>query len=244
VILRSITRHVRDQNWFAVFLDFLIVVVGVFIGIQVANWNAQRLEDQQEALLIQRLIVDFERISVDAQQSLTFHEDRLADFRTLVSALREGELPDEDRAAVDRALFLGFSLQSSADRSGTFTELLSSGRAYLLKSQNLLNEMVAYEDFLQRFVYAQEHLMHLSIENQQPLSNGFQYSIDGVLFTRIENFEQMERVTYDFESMVADPAFQEAAEQLMFMHSNALLWRTRISDRVQRIQQMLAEASL
>ncbi|PHR93274.1 MAG: hypothetical protein COA69_04840 [Robiginitomaculum sp.] len=31
--LRSIMKHVRDQNWFAIFLDFFIVVVGVFIGL-------------------------------------------------------------------------------------------------------------------------------------------------------------------------------------------------------------------
>ena len=40
MLLRRITKHVTDQNWFAVFIDFLIVVTGVFIGIQVANWNA------------------------------------------------------------------------------------------------------------------------------------------------------------------------------------------------------------
>jgi hypothetical protein len=42
MILRRITEHVKTQNWFAVGLDFVIVVVGVFIGIQVANWNAMR----------------------------------------------------------------------------------------------------------------------------------------------------------------------------------------------------------
>jgi hypothetical protein len=39
MLLRSISKHVKEQNWFAVFIDFFIVVVGVFIGIQVANWN-------------------------------------------------------------------------------------------------------------------------------------------------------------------------------------------------------------
>lgn len=54
MILRSITKHVRDQNWFAVGIDFLIVVVGVFIGIQVANWNAERqLAAQERAYLVQ-----------------------------------------------------------------------------------------------------------------------------------------------------------------------------------------------
>ena len=42
MILRRITEHVKAQNWFAVILDFVIVVVGVFIGIQAANWNAEQ----------------------------------------------------------------------------------------------------------------------------------------------------------------------------------------------------------
>ena len=49
MLLRSITKHVRDQNWFAVFLDFVIVVVGVFIGLQVANWNEARVEQRELA---------------------------------------------------------------------------------------------------------------------------------------------------------------------------------------------------
>jgi hypothetical protein len=55
MILRSLTRHVRDQNWFAVGLDFLIVVVGVFIGIQVANWNDERVQQARERLLLAEL---------------------------------------------------------------------------------------------------------------------------------------------------------------------------------------------
>jgi hypothetical protein len=45
MLLRRITKDVTDQNWFAVFIDFLIVVVGVFIGIQVANWNDVRQQN-------------------------------------------------------------------------------------------------------------------------------------------------------------------------------------------------------
>ena len=39
MILRSLTRHVRDRNWVAVLLDFPIVIDGVFIGVQVTNRN-------------------------------------------------------------------------------------------------------------------------------------------------------------------------------------------------------------
>ena len=34
MILRRVIEHVKQQEWTAVFLDFLIVVIGVFVGLQ------------------------------------------------------------------------------------------------------------------------------------------------------------------------------------------------------------------
>lgn len=48
MILRRLSQHVKDQNWFAVALDFVIVVLGVFIGLQFANWNEARSFDRLE----------------------------------------------------------------------------------------------------------------------------------------------------------------------------------------------------
>jgi hypothetical protein len=45
MILRSITRQVRDQNWFAVGIDFVIVVAGILIAFQISNWAAARQDN-------------------------------------------------------------------------------------------------------------------------------------------------------------------------------------------------------
>lgn len=58
MILRRVTHHVKGENWFAVGLDFVIVVVGVFIGIQVANWNDERLENVRKVQIVEALIAD------------------------------------------------------------------------------------------------------------------------------------------------------------------------------------------
>lgn len=55
MILRSVTKHVRDQNWFAVGIDFLIVVLGVFVGLQVQEWNTNRQFDAQERVFLAEL---------------------------------------------------------------------------------------------------------------------------------------------------------------------------------------------
>lgn len=52
MLLRRVKEHIKNENWFAVGIDFLIVVVGVFIGIQLGNWNetSEEANDYQNAL--------------------------------------------------------------------------------------------------------------------------------------------------------------------------------------------------
>jgi hypothetical protein len=57
MVARRIQEHVANHNWFAVLIDLAIVTIGVFIGIQVSNWNAARLE-RDEVRAYQRLIID------------------------------------------------------------------------------------------------------------------------------------------------------------------------------------------
>ena len=55
MILRRITEHLKTQNWTAVGLDLLIVVIGVFIGTQVSNWNQERVQKRETAQLLVEL---------------------------------------------------------------------------------------------------------------------------------------------------------------------------------------------
>lgn len=60
MLFRRITKHVREQNWFAVGIDFCIVVIGVFIGIQVANWNDTRSTKEDYRLAKLRLVAEID----------------------------------------------------------------------------------------------------------------------------------------------------------------------------------------
>ena len=47
MVIRRIREHIATHNWFAVAVDLGIVVLGVFLGTQVSNWNDGRLERAQ-----------------------------------------------------------------------------------------------------------------------------------------------------------------------------------------------------
>ena len=42
MILSRLTQSMREQNWTAIWIEFVLLVGGVFLGIQVSNWNAAR----------------------------------------------------------------------------------------------------------------------------------------------------------------------------------------------------------
>ncbi|AKS41194.1 hypothetical protein [Wenzhouxiangella marina] len=144
MILRSVMRHVRDQNWVAVGLDFLIVVVGVFIGIQVANWNDWRLERIEEQTILERLQVEVEEL-IDAQR------DEL-DGYGLIAANWLSAQPVLFGQAQPRTLSVEecMSIVSShifrrpSDELPVLDEVRDSGRFDLLRDPNIKSELRNY----------------------------------------------------------------------------------------------------
>ena len=57
MVIRRIREHVSSHNWFVVFIDLIIVIIGVVIGLQVSNWNAARIE-RREVSDYQTQIID------------------------------------------------------------------------------------------------------------------------------------------------------------------------------------------
>lgn len=60
MILRRLTENLRTQNWTAITIEFLIVVMGVFIGTQVANWNQQRLAKIETERMLEQLVPELQ----------------------------------------------------------------------------------------------------------------------------------------------------------------------------------------
>jgi type II secretory pathway pseudopilin PulG len=63
MILRRMSESLRAQNWTNVAIELAIVIVGVFIGIQAANWNQQRQERNETRLLLSQIQVELTAFS-------------------------------------------------------------------------------------------------------------------------------------------------------------------------------------
>ena len=55
MILRRLSDAFRKQDWFTVAVEILIVVLGVFLAIQLGNWNEARKAQASEQQLLEGL---------------------------------------------------------------------------------------------------------------------------------------------------------------------------------------------
>ncbi len=55
MILRRLSQSLKEQNWTAIVIEFILLVGGVFLGIQVANWNAARVDRVEYEAALWRL---------------------------------------------------------------------------------------------------------------------------------------------------------------------------------------------
>ena len=55
MIFKRFAANLRAQNWSAIGIELMIVVIGVFIGTQVSNWNQARLEKRATERMIEEL---------------------------------------------------------------------------------------------------------------------------------------------------------------------------------------------
>ena len=126
------TQSIRRQDWFAVFVEILVVIVGLMLAFQLDRWWEQRGDSTKEAQYIERLIADIE---VDVE-NLEFALD-LQTIRFEMAELLMAVVEDPEAASRRPVEFLGAVLQSSylytpIPIAHTFDDLQSTGNMRLL----------------------------------------------------------------------------------------------------------------
>ena len=87
MLLRRITEHVKAQNWTAVALDFVIVVVGILIAFQITNWNDGRSARKLESEYMILLTTDLRTIEGNLSEQLAQEQAIIANARTAIEAI-------------------------------------------------------------------------------------------------------------------------------------------------------------
>jgi hypothetical protein len=90
MILSRAVEHLKQQHWTGVFIELVIVVLGVFIGLQANNWNEARLERQRVAVLVEAVRAD---LHDEDQVKVKFSQQVAEGLAAFDAARARGERP-------------------------------------------------------------------------------------------------------------------------------------------------------
>jgi hypothetical protein len=160
MILRRVIEHFRKQQWTAITFDFVIVVLGVFVGIQVSNWNAARQDRAREATYIAGLAKDVRSDIDEIDEVVRVSRVRMAALDFLLPAATGRELPKSllsarglieieaaprfDEARQGSAGVALFILTTLEGNRSAYDAMINTGGIALIRDAALLREIHGY----------------------------------------------------------------------------------------------------
>lgn len=243
--LLRVVEHLKSQNWTAVALDLAITVIGVFIGIQVSNWNGTRHDDQHARQVVLDLDDEFVGIDKAARSLATFYERSLRNEAVLLNSLKAGRVDPADRDAVNKAVSLGLVYGDPPPPSGTYRDLMSSGNLALVRDKTLRIKLIEYDQSIDNVAKSDTNIQ-VGLATFYPAFVRHMVMMDGAKIPEMKEGQffvdtDLISVSIDNASMLADPAFRIAAEQVFFAQKARLINIQLTQTEIATIRKLIAK---
>lgn len=149
MILERLSRAFRQQNWFAVAIETLIVIVGVVVGFQITAWGNARAERAEEQELLRGLQGEFTEVLADLDLQVAKHRRVERAVVTTLEKLAEAERSGATRATVaDTTLAWALVPTTTQFSQGVLDGLLTTGRLGLIRNSDLRKALSEWEGVL------------------------------------------------------------------------------------------------
>jgi hypothetical protein len=207
MIIRRISDTLRRQDWTMVFVELIMVVIGIFLGIEAANWNEDRRDSLEEKAYLMRLHEDVQD-SIAALRSGRSDVVRWNDRgREALKALQEN---DRSLAGEERGFAFAASTRIGlpSTQLATITELISSGRLNEISDPEIRAQLAEIDG---RIKSLDDHIRIL-VDYVVPVSAAVQTRLRPAFGDASQwSMEDWDReVTYDFDALSNDEEFQNA----------------------------------
>lgn len=198
MILANLVKAIREQNYYAVFLEFVIVIAGVVIGFQVTAWNEARADRAAERNYLVRLHHDMERSICPLQFDLLLITGWNEQARQTLDALLTKE-PDAV-AGNGVELVVATRIRTVSLFRATLNELVNGGQMHMI-ADPALRARIADTD-------AQFNQLNEMIDILIAAQPGYVGQVQNRLRPVVG--ADGDTVTYDFDALAEDEEFLNA----------------------------------
>jgi hypothetical protein len=123
-MLKRIVRYLGVQDWNAIAIEFVIVAAGVLMGIQVSNWNDDRLDKARADQQLASFRAELEGNLATVKRYQQHVETQLRDVLALERAFDGNDISDAD---TDQKLMNVFRISGMILETSAYDELNETG---------------------------------------------------------------------------------------------------------------------
>jgi len=139
--LRRVAEHFKHLHWTTIAIDLVIVVLGVFIGMQATNWNAERETNQRAAVFAARLKNDLRYEAWGYDYLIEYNKDVLANAYRVLAAMTDNHPLSDEQFVIGAYRASQYEFQDR--RRATYDELVSTGSISLIANQKMRETAIA-----------------------------------------------------------------------------------------------------
>lgn len=144
MILRRFAQSLKSQNWTTILVEFVLLVAGVFLGIQAANWNEQRAEDRKAQAYLARIRINLEADTTSIQRRGVFWGQVMGYGKQAIRYAETGEKVDGSAWKTVAAFYQASQLWQWVTSDSTYQEMRSGGELGLIRDQRLRDALSQY----------------------------------------------------------------------------------------------------
>lgn len=144
MILRRVIAHFRKQEWAAIAIDFLIVVIGVFVGLQVNNWNEARVEGERSREYLSRIRAELVADMTELERHRGLWQKVANEGYAAVSFAETGARGGATDWEILRAFLHASQSFQLSFVDTTYSELRSAGELRLIADADLRSALADY----------------------------------------------------------------------------------------------------
>lgn len=221
MLLRRITKHVKDQNWFAVALDFVIVVAGILLALQVSNWNSARLEREIERDMLIRLHADIQESIAGQTRDLNFLRQQLDDQQVILDAFGSCRVaPDKENDFQRGLATLGWINPPRLFRR-TIDEVTASGRTDVFTNPEVAEELARIVALVEWRAAWFDRTTMVMADYRRSIEPSIRYQMDRTLYNPFVS-NHRGGVDYDIGELCGDDQIANAISAASYVTSERL----------------------
>ena len=144
MILQKLASAIRRQDWFQVVIEVLIVIVGIFLGLQVQTFYESQADRAQEAVYVDQLHNEVVELVAAAEIGNALREDIHRNLLEIVELLKKGESGFTLSNSQCNSIHISHIYTDFVTPSSVINELESTGRTVLIQNSVLRSQLIKY----------------------------------------------------------------------------------------------------